>query len=173
MGDVEELPPGAEHVSVSRADEFGASVKRPEVSRRLALLTVAGIVLVFALGWAADGLALFAPAVHFTNGAMQQAGPYRVALTLDPATPHSGQAQRYTLRVTDSSGHLVSGAHVHLRFSMVTMDMPVIDLTATATGNGAYTASGALSMPGEWHLSVTLSPPAGSPRTTQFDIAVR
>lgn len=134
-------------------------------------MVAAAVVLVLALGWAVDSLATLAPTVHFSNGAAQQAGLYRIALTLDPAVPHAGSAQRYALSVSDTSGKAVSGAHVQLTLTMATMDMPPIHLTATPSGNGVYTATGALSMPGEWHADVTLTPPAGAAVHTQFDIA--
>lgn len=146
---------------------------RARVSRRMALVVAAAVVLVLALGWAVDSLGTLAPAVHFSNGAAQQAGLYRVALTLDPSTPHAFAAQRYTIRVTDTTGHAVSGAQVQLTLAMATMDMPAIHLAAAPLGSGAYTAEGALTMPGEWHAEVTLTLPSGGSVHTQFDIAAR
>ena len=145
--------------------------KAMPIPRRLALVVAAGVLVVLALGWAVDSLGTFAPAVHFTNGETRQAGLYRVALTLNPAQLRVGQPERFTLAVTDLTGHAVDGLQVPLRLSMVTMEMPAISATAAAGGNGIYAATATTSMSGEWQLDVTLTPLVGSSAHTQFDLA--
>lgn len=173
MDDLDEMLAGIERHAVTSSQDFGPPAKRTRISRRLALLIVAGVVLLLALGWAVDGLAAFAPAVHFTNGSVQQAGNYRVALTLDPATPRVEQSQRFIVRISDPNGHAIDGARVQLRLTMATMDMPSIQMTAAPDGGGSYSTTAALSMPGEWHLDVLLTPPGDRAVTTRFDIAAR
>jgi nitrogen fixation protein FixH len=129
--------------------------------------------VVLALGWAVDGLAQLAPAAHFTNGQTQQAGLYRVALALDPAQPHASAAERFTLHVTDVSGHAVSTADVRLTLAMPSMEMPPLQLTAAANGKGDYSATSGFAMRGAWVVTARVSPPGGSAVHTDFDIAVR
>ena len=85
----------------------------------------------------------------------------------------AGQPEHFTLAVSDPAGHPVSGLRMQLRLRMVTMEMPDISMAAKAAGNGVYTATGTTSMPGEWHLVVTLTPPSGAISSTQFDLSAR
>ncbi len=151
----------------------GQGAGRVPISRRMALLIAAGAVVVLALGWAVDGLAQFAPAAHFSNGQTQQAGLYRVALSLDPAQPHAGAAERFTLHVTDAGGGAVSTADVRLTLAMPSMDMTPLQLTAAANGKGDYSAMGGFAMRGAWIVTVRISPPSDAAVHTDFAVPVR
>lgn len=145
-------------------------VKRRVSPRLLGLVVVTSILVVLGVGALADTLAVAPLRPATRTGNTQQAGLYSLALAISPEPLAANVATTFTLRVTDVSGAPVSGARVTCDFTMPAMPMPTMLVTASATGAGVYICREALTSPGAWALTVTLTPSGGAPLHTIFDV---
>jgi hypothetical protein len=141
--------------------------------RRAAVLVLVAIVGVLALGWLADTLGQFAPRTSFTNGETQQAGLYRVALSVSPAEARSDQEATITAQIEGSDGRPVSDVTARLIMTMPTMDMAAVETSLALNADGVYTARATFLMAGAWLLRVELTPPGATPLHADFDVPVR
>ena len=83
------------------------------------------------------------------------AGPYEITLNVNPNPPRATQPATLSLQIAQTDTHqLVSGAHVALSISMLTMDMGTEALTAQAKSPGIYEAQAQFPMgePGKYIL---------------------
>jgi nitrogen fixation protein FixH len=128
---------------------------------------------VLALGWLADTLGQLAPRTTFSNGETQQAGVYRVALSVAPTPAHAGDAVVVSARVEESDGRPASGLSVRLLMTMPAMDMTPVETPLALNADGAYAARTTFPMSGAWLVRVELAPPGAAPTHTDFDVPVR
>jgi Cu(I)/Ag(I) efflux system membrane fusion protein/cobalt-zinc-cadmium efflux system membrane fusion protein len=82
-----------------------------------------------------------------------------IDFTTDPNPPQKGQ-NVFRVRLTDSKGTAISGAHVTARFymaAMPAMGMASMNTTAALTdkGNGLYEGAGSLGSGGTWQATIT------------------
>ena len=80
------------------------------------------------------------------------AGPFKVTLTMNPASAKVGDAT-FTAKVA-RDGKPVTGAKVMLKTSMPTMSMPGPDEDLKHTRGGVYTGKANLGMGGYWQADV-------------------
>jgi YtkA-like len=149
------------------------TVRPRRFGRRAAILVIAAIIGVLALGWLADALGQFAPRTTFTNGETRQAGLYQVALTITPAPARTGQSVMVTARVEDVDGHPAMGLAARLTMTMPTMEMATVETPLALNADGIYEALVTLAMAGEWRVRVELTPPGAAAVRADFDVPVR
>jgi len=166
----------AENQPVLPASPSGRSDAEIARIRRRAILAALAILLLLLLVGLGESFGGFIPHTTpaFVPGKTQAAGNLQVALQFTPNPPKiSGDpATQITVLVQGSEGQQIDGAQVHLRLTMVTMDMGNLDYSAHALGQGRYQAKVAFLMIGEWQVTVTLTPPGGAMVTTTFTVDV-
>ncbi len=160
-------------VSPETSEQVGVSARRRVSPRVLGLVVVVGILAVLGIGALADTLAVAPLRPPTQAGVTQQAGLNTLTLSVSPEPLTAGAETAFTLRVTDVSGAAVRGAHIVCDFAMPAMPMPTMLVTASEGGAGAYTCQEALTDPGAWALTVTLTPRNGAPVHTTFTIQAR
>ena len=143
----------------------------------LPAIIVAAAVLIAALvfhqqiiGWFGGG----GPNATVEAGEFQTAGPFRVAVAIDPPQPRVGENQ-ITIVVQDAEGKPVTGAEVQVVAVMPAMGtMPEMRETARIEeiGDGRYSGAIDLSMAGAWPLTVSIESPGGTARLT-FDMSTQ
>jgi hypothetical protein len=146
--------------------------RRRRFRRRAAALALVAIGAVVALGWVADALGQIAPHITFHNGETQQAGLYRVALSIDPAPTRATEAVTVTARVETSDGHPATDLAARLALTMPTMDMAPVEIPLASDEDGAYVARTSFPMAGAWLAVVELTPPGAAPLRADFDVPV-
>jgi hypothetical protein len=149
------------------------TVRPRRFGRRIAILVIAAIIGVLALGWLADALGQFAPRTTFTNGETRQAGLYRVALTITPAPASTSQSVIVQARVEDVDGHPAKGLAARLTMTMPTMEMATVETPLALNADGTYQALVTFAMAGEWRVRVELAPPGAAAVRADFDVPVR
>jgi len=150
-----------------------SSIRRRVSPRLLGLIVVIVTLAVLGVGALADTLAVAPLRPPTRAGGAQQAGLYTLALTINSEPLTAGAETDFLLRVTDVSGAPVSGAAITCDFTMPAMPMPTMLVTATSNGAGTYTCREALTDPGAWALTVTLTPPGSAPVHTKFTLQAR
>ncbi len=120
----------------------------------------------------ADGSPVATPAA---NTFTQQAGNLTVTLQVAPGRVNVANTVSITLK--DSSGNLITNAHIQAITNMQVMDMGTINKDlSTAGNNGTYRAvfqpNEAFSMIGAWDISLTIQQPNHTPVQTQFVITL-
>ena len=110
----------------------------------------------------------------FANGTTQQAGNFQVTLQFTPNPPKiSGDPKtQIAILLQGRNGQQIDGARVQVSLAMVTMDMGQSDYLAQGQGQGRYQTNVAFVMVGEWQVTVTITPPGGTPVTTTFTVDV-
>ena len=99
------------------------------------------------------------------------AGPYEITLNVNPNPPGATQPATLSLQIVQSDTHqLVSGAHVALSISMLTMDMGTEAITAHAKSPGIYEAQAQFPMGGTWEVHLTISKAGYTTASTSFDV---
>ncbi|MGB7621736.1 MAG: FixH family protein [Terriglobia bacterium] len=81
---------------------------------------------------------------------------WRGILSLAPMPPESGKDTSFTLKLADSHGAPIEGAHVRFTLFMPLMDMGKEEIEATAAGNGTYLGKGTFSMDGIWLVQANI-----------------
>lgn len=161
-------------VTPETTSETPSPTRRRGSPRVLGLAVVIGILAVLGVGALADTLAVAPLRPPTQAGATQQAGLYTLTLTVSPEPLTAGAETTFTVRVTDTAGAPVSGARVTCDYTMPAMAMPTMLAPATAGGEaGSYTCHEALTDPGAWALTITLTPPGGAPVHTTFPLQAR
>jgi len=79
-----------------------------------------------------------------------------LALQVTPVQPRQLDPTAFTVRVTDASGHPVTGASVTADLAMPTMDMGRNEVAARPGRPGSYTGTGRFTMSGAWQVAVTV-----------------
>lgn len=87
----------------------------------------------------------------------KKAGDLLVSLKITPYPPQGRNPTSLELIVVDASGLPVSDAQVRLNLTMPAMPMPPNQPVAQAAGNGHYTASTRMGMPGQWQIAVLIT----------------
>lgn len=87
----------------------------------------------------------------------KKAGDLLVSLKITPYPPQGRNPTSLDITVADSSGLPVSDAQVRLNLTMPAMPMPPNQPAAQAAGNGHYTASTRMGMPGQWQIAVLIT----------------
>jgi hypothetical protein len=95
------------------------------------------------------------------------AGGMRVTLATTPDPPEAGQNQ-LELKLSDSAGRPVNGAHITLSSAMYTMNMAGPSAIAARASAGEYHASILFGMAGPWRISAHVTPPGRKPVTASF-----
>ncbi len=136
--------------------------------------TTALLALLAVLGTACDGDT--PQMTDRDNGAVVandfRAGPFLFAIELEPETPRVGD-NRLSLRLSDSRGTPVAGAHIKAVAEMPAMgSMPAMQAPADMTEirPGLYRGSFEPSMEGAWPLTLEIRHSLGSARVS-FDLA--
>ncbi|MEU6977661.1 MULTISPECIES: FixH family protein [unclassified Streptomyces] len=80
-----------------------------------------------------------------------------------------GAAGAATITVKDAAGKAVEGAKVEINPEMPNMKMKGGNQSASAQGGG-YEAKLVLGMPGDWTVTVVVTPETGKASTTAFDV---
>lgn len=86
----------------------------------------------------------------------QRVGDLQVKLRITPFPPVNRNASSFEVTLANASGQAVSDAQVTLDLTMPAMPMPPNHPTAQAAGDGRYTASARMLMPGEWWVTVII-----------------
>jgi len=113
------------------------------------------------------------PRTTFRNGEIQQAGLYRVALTLDSAPARAGDAVTVSARVEGSDGRPVTDLAARLVMTMPTMEMGPVATPLTPNADGTYAARTNFPMSGAWLVRVELTPAGAAPLRADFEVPVR
>ena len=95
-------------------------------------------------------------------------GTLDVHLAMAPTNDIGGVAFDVTLSARNGPP-MPSGSTVSLYMRMVDHDMGLSDVTADPVGPGRYTASGLVSMAGDWQVQVTVQPPDSHALRTTVD----
>lgn len=155
-----------------RTADAGAHSRR---QRRIAhgVIIGSGLLTLALLAWVHLGVgALLFPPAPDPPRQVATAGPLQVTLLADSGEMLVGKHNTISLLVRDAAQHAVTGATVTVAADMLTMPMPVPDVTA-AWAQGRYTAHPIFTMAGPWRLTVTIASP-GQPAThADFQIGVR
>jgi hypothetical protein len=141
------------------------------MKRRQLLILVLGIGLLLLVTTIATSLDSFIP--HQPTAAVQiaHAGPYEITLNVNPNPPGANQPATLSFQIVQTNTHqLVSGAHVALAISMLTMDMGTEALTAQAKSPGIYEAQTQFPMGGTWEVHLNISKTGSKTASTSFDI---
>ncbi len=130
--------------------------------------------LLLMLAWIHLGLgALLVPPAATPPKMEAAAGPYVVTLYADSGQLVTGDDNIVSLEVHDSSGHPLTDAAVQVRADMMTMAMPVPDVTAATQGGGRYRVHLLFSMAGSWQLTIVIVAPGQAAVRVAFDVGVR
>ena len=98
----------------------------------------------------------------------RRVGALDVHLAMAPTNDIGGVAFDVTLSARNGQP-MPSGSTVSLYMRMVDHDMGLSDVTADPDGPGRYTASGLVSMAGDWQVQVTVQPPDSHALRTTVD----
>ena len=109
---------------------------------------------------------LFAQACRQKTALMMDA---KITHEISPQHPRVGPVA-ITLKMTDSSGKSVSGAHFSLEGNMSHAGMTPVFAEATETGAGIYRATMNLSMAGDWRVVARATLPDGRKLEYEFEI---
>lgn len=168
----------AETTPATASEEIGAvpvvtSLATAPRARRRALLALGGITALLVLLWFGDALSGLVPRAPF-HPTTQQAGAYRITLTIAPTQPTVGTQIHAQAHVTDAAGHPVPHATVSYIWEMVSMDMGTTHGTATADATaGTYDASVEPLMGGYWRLTIRIHTAQLPDGSTAFEIPAR
>lgn len=103
------------------------------------------------------------------SGTTTEAG-LEVTLKVSPCPAKGGGAAgTATITVKDAAGKAVQGAKVEINPEMPNMKMKGGNQAATADGE-AYEAKLVLGMPGDWLVTVVVTPASGKETSTAFDV---
>lgn len=83
-----------------------------------------------------------------------------------------GSAGTATITVKDTTGEAVEGAEVEIAPEMPNMKMKSGNQSASAKGGG-YEAKLVLGMPGDWRVTVTVTPASGKASSAAFDVKAK
>jgi hypothetical protein len=133
-----------------------------------------GLSVLLLLAWVHLGLGtlLFASKA-LPPQVMAAAGPYVVTLSADSGPLVLGDVNAVSFGVRDRVGQPLADASLRVHADMMTMAMPVPDVTATAKGGGRYSALLLFSMAGTWRLDVAVRAPGGATAHVAFTVDVR
>ena len=152
--------------------ERGAHLRR---ERRIAhgVIVGSGLLTLALLAWVHLGVGtlLFPPA----PGPARQvatAGSFQVTLLSDSGEMLVGEHNTLSLLVRDASQRGVTSAKVTVAADMLTMPMPVPDVSAAWTRD-RYMAHPVFTMAGPWRLTVTIAAPGQPAVHAAFDVGVR
>jgi hypothetical protein len=95
----------------------------------------------------------------------------RISLSTDPDPLRPGKAT-FIISVKDAAGKPVDNAKVFFDLNMTAMNMGTQRGDAISQGNGAYAASGNMSMRGPWRVSTKVTMPEGSVISRDFTVNV-
>jgi putative copper export protein/mono/diheme cytochrome c family protein len=98
----------------------------------------------------------------------QQVGAMQMHLSMAP-TNAIGGVQFEILLQQQNGAPVPRDTHVSLYMRMVDHDMGLADIAATPVTPGRYTASGLVSMAGDWQVEVSMQPPQAPAIHTTFD----
>lgn len=141
---------------------------------RLAAVTSAALAAVLVTGCgtpasSAGGSSGGTPLDASCRGTKTEAG-LEVTLAISPCPAKGGGAAgSATITVKDAAGKAVEGAKVEINPEMPNMKMKGGNQSASAKGDG-YEAKLVLGMPGDWLISVVVTPAAGKATTAAFDV---
>ncbi|GAA2770714.1 FixH family protein [Streptomyces showdoensis] len=103
------------------------------------------------------------------TGTRTEAG-LEVTLEVSPCPAKGGGAAgTATITVKDAAGKAVEGAKVEINPEMPNMKMKGGNQSATANGD-AYEAKLVLGMPGDWLVTVVVTPASGTAASAAFDV---
>ena len=143
--------------------------------KRGLLVIALGIAFLILMTWIGTLLDSVVP--HRVTAQVQtaQAGPYHLALQVNPNPPVTSHPATLSLQVTlSASQQPVTNAHVTLMSNMETMDMGIDPVESQSQGNGIYLASVPLSMSGPWQVQVVISLPGNKQAmSATFEVAVQ
>ncbi|MER5763417.1 FixH family protein [Streptomyces sp. NPDC002082] len=93
-----------------------------------------------------------------------------VTLAVSPCPAKGGgSAGKASVTVKDAAGKAVEGAKVEVNSEMPNMKMKGGKQSASAKGDG-YESKLVLGMPGDWRISVVVTPASGQASTTVFNV---
>lgn len=141
------------------------------MKRRKLLILVLGIGLLVLVTTIATSLDSFFPSKPTAAVQIVHAGPYEITLNVNPNPPGATQPATLSLQIAQTDTHqLVSGAHVALSISMLTMDMGTEALTAQAKSPGIYEAQAQFPMGGTWEVHFSISKTGYKTASASFDV---
>ena len=100
----------------------------------------------------------------------QSAGP-KVTLTT-PADAVKVGKNMLEFTILDAAGKPVTGAKVTAAVAMTSMDMGTSHPQAREGKSGRYVTEAEFSMKGPWRVTLTVTPPSGTPFTRSVDVNV-
>ncbi|WP_299532065.1 FixH family protein [uncultured Streptomyces sp.] len=151
-----------------------AGPRTPEGAVRLAAVTSAALAAALVTGCSTT-----TPASAGTSGgtdldascrATKSDNGLEITFAVSPCPAKGGGAAgTATITVKDAAGKAVEGAKVEINPEMPNMKMKGGNQSARAKGDG-YEAKLVLGMPGDWHLTVVVTPASGKASTTAFNV---
>ncbi len=161
--------------AVGRATATSERGARSRRERRIAhgVIIGSGLLTLALLAWVhlGAGALLFPPA----PGPARQvatAGSFRVTLVSESGEMLVGEHTPVSLLVRDAERRAVTGAPVTVAADMLTMPMPVPDVSASWMRD-RYTAHPVFTMAGPWRLTVAITAPGQPAVHMAFDVGVR
>lgn len=148
-------------------NRHSASVAR---GRWVALAIASLVIAVLGIGWLADGLATTSSGA--TTGALkQQMGSATVEVIVSRTPLRANRPESLTLRITDTTGAPIAGAHIQCALSMPKMGMELPGGAATPTARpGDYVCPAQTLDAGVWTLALTVALPSGKTDHARFQL---
>lgn len=144
------------------------------MKRRRLLIVVIGIGLLILITSIGTSLEALLPQKPSAAVQIAQAGPYQITLNVSPNPPDTSKPAMLSFQIVQTSTQqLVSGAHVTLAISMLTMDMGTEALTAQAKSPGIYEAQAQFPMSGSWEIHIAISKTGIKTASASFDVTSR
>ena len=155
-----------------RISDAGARSRR---ERRIAhgVIIGSGLLTLALLAWVHLGVgALLFPPAPGPARQVANAGAFQVTMLSDSGEMLVGEHNTISLLVRDADQRTVNGARVTIAADMLTMPMPVPDVSAAWTRD-RYMAHPVFTMAGPWRLTVTIAAPGQPAVHAAFDVGVR
>lgn len=161
--------------AVGRATATSERGARSRRERRIAhgVIIGSGLLTLALLAWVHLGVgALLFPPAPGPARQVATAGSFQVTLLSESGEMLVGEHNTISLLVRDANQRAVTGAAVTVAADMLTMPMPVPDVSAAWTQD-RYTAHPVFTMAGPWRLTVTIIAPGQPAVHMAFDVGVR
>ncbi|MFF3000736.1 FixH family protein [Streptomyces sp. NPDC057950] len=148
------------------------AMRRTPAVRRTALLAAAMLAAAVLSGCSNGTAAGSASAGGASCNSTKSSAGMKITLAATPCPLQGGKTGTATITVKDSAGKAVDGAKVEVNPEMPSMKMKGGDQTADATAGG-YQTKIVLGMPGDWKVTVHVTPSSGQKATAQFDLTAK
>ncbi|MEV8031476.1 FixH family protein [Streptomyces sp. NPDC086182] len=148
------------------------ALRRTPAVRRSALLAAAALAAAVLSGCGTNTAADPGSAGGAGCNSTRTTAGLKITLTATPCPLHGGRTGTATITVKDSAGKAVDGAKVEVSPEMASMKMKGGDQRADAKGDG-YQTKLVLGMPGDWKITVHVTPSSGQKASAEFALTAK